>query len=268
MRAAPASLAAALLVLLPGHVVWAQADGPPAAPPVPAPAAVGADSERPAPIGADVKALALDVADDFLALPSRPNLVWLAVGSAASLAVHPWDAGANRHLAGGEGTHDFFLAGNAIGLESTQAAAAVGTWLIGRLAGRPAVAGVGRDLIRANVLSGALTVGLKLSARRERPDGSDNLSFPSGHASLTFAAATVLERDLGWRYGVPACVLASYVAASRLHDNRHFLSDVVFGAAVGVISGCTATRHTARRTTVAPAFVRGGIGIVAVRTSR
>jgi membrane-associated phospholipid phosphatase len=42
---------------------------------------------------------------------------------------------------------------------------------------------------------------------------------------------------------VPAYIFAGYVASSRLHENRHFASDVVFGAAVGTIAGRTVTRH-------------------------
>jgi membrane-associated phospholipid phosphatase len=54
---------------------------------------------------------------------------------------------------------------------------------------------------------------------------------------VTFAAATVLQRRLGYRAGIAAYAIASYVAASRLHDNRHYLSDVVFGAAMGIVIG-------------------------------
>ena len=40
---------------------------------------------------------------------------------------------------------------------------------------------------------------IKFTTRRKRPDGSNDLSFPSGHAAITFAGATVLERHLGWK---------------------------------------------------------------------
>ena len=63
--------------------------------------------------------------------------------------------------------------------------------------------------------------------------GHDGYAFPSGHASTTFASASVLEAHFGWKFGVPAYAFATYVAASRLHENRHYLSDVVFGGAIG-----------------------------------
>src|SRR5204862_4005372 len=75
------------------------------------------------------------------------------------------------------------------------------------------------------------------ATRRERPDGSGRNSFPSGHAADTFAFATALERHLNWKYFVPAYVFSSDVAISRLPANRHWLSDAVFGSAVGIIAG-------------------------------
>jgi membrane-associated phospholipid phosphatase len=100
-----------------------------------------------------------------------------------------------------------------------------------------------------------------MSVRRERPDGTE-FSFPSAHTSVTFASATVLQRHFGWKAGVPAYAMASYVAASRIHDKRHFLSDVAFGAAVGVVSGWTVTvGHGQTRVTMAPVAAPGGGGL-------
>jgi len=58
---------------------------------------------------------------------------------------------------------------------------------------------------------------------------------------VTFGTATVLQRNFGWKAGVPAYALASYVAASRVQMKRHFLSDVAFGAAIGIVAGRTVT---------------------------
>ena len=99
------------------------------------------------------------------------------------------------------------------------------------------------DLIQSLDVSEALVQTLKYTTRRERPDGSGKNSFPSGHAADTFAFATALERHLGWKGAVPAYIFSSYVAISRLPDNRHWLSDAVFGASVGIIAGRTVTRH-------------------------
>jgi membrane-associated phospholipid phosphatase len=123
------------------------------------------------------------------------------------------------------------------------------------------VASVGGDLIRAQVVAQAMTAGIKLSARRHRPDGGE-FSFPSGHTSVTFATATVVQRHFGWRAGLPAYALASYVAASRVHVKRHFLSDVAFGAVVGVVAGRTVTIGRGRaRFALSPAVSRNQAGV-------
>jgi membrane-associated phospholipid phosphatase len=65
---------------------------------------------------------------------------------------------------------------------------------------------------------------------------------------------------------VPTYSVASYVAISRLHENRHYLSDVVFGAALGIASGRTVTRHGRNSWVMLPASVPGGIEIVVARS--
>src|SRR5262245_38052650 len=117
------------------------------------------------------------------------------------------------------------------------------------------------DLIQALAVSEGLTQTIKFATHRERPDGSSHNSFPSGHAADTFAFATALERHLGWRGAVPAYVLASYVAISRVPANRHWLSDAVFGSAVGIIAGRTVTRH-GREFPVGVVIVPGGTAVV------
>lgn len=59
-------------------------------------------------------------------------------------------------------------------------------------------------------------------------------SFPSGHAGSSFAAAWVMFRRLPRRYGVPALVLATLIALSRLYVGVHYPSDVLFGVIVGI----------------------------------
>jgi len=93
--------------------------------------------------------------------------------------------------------------------------------------------------------AGICTFALKEVVGRKRPDESPgdaaaldpfsgHDSFPSGHATLAFAAATTLDRETSSRW-VPAIgyPLAGFVAWSRIHDRRHWPSDVVAGAAIG-----------------------------------
>lgn len=97
--------------------------------------------------------------------------------------------------------------------------------------------------------------------QRTRPDGTQ-YSFPSGHAATTFATATVLQRHLGWKAGVPAYAFATYVAASRVQVKRHYLSDVTMGAAIGIIAGRSVTLGRGdARFALSPSAVPGGGGV-------
>ena len=97
-----------------------------------------------------------------------------------------------------------------------------------------------------------------MAVGRTRPDGSV-FSFPSGHTATTFATATVLQRHFGWKVGIPAYAAATYVAASRIQVKRHYLSDVAFGAALGIVAGRSVTvgRGDAKFA-IAPAAAPGG----------
>ena len=94
---------------------------------------------------------------------------------------------------------------------------------------------------RSWYLSQGLVHAGKFASHRSRPDGSDPYSLPSGHTASAFATATVLQRHFGWKAGIPAYGFGAYVAASRMSANKHHLSDVVIGAAIGVAAGRTVT---------------------------
>ena len=113
-------------------------------------------------------------------------------------------------------------------------------WAIAAAAGSERHAETGRDLLRAQISVASWTYAIKLATDRTRPNG-DPHSFPSGHASTSFATAMVLQDHFGWKVGLPAFVVASYTAASRVADNQHWTSDVVFGAALGIASARTVT---------------------------
>ena len=89
----------------------------------------------------------------------------------------------------------------------------------------------------ALALAGMQTLALKYSVHRLRPDKTDYAAFPSGHSSASFALATVAGSRWGWKVGVPAGALASFVAYTRMEGQSHYLSDVVFGAGLGIVSG-------------------------------
>jgi membrane-associated phospholipid phosphatase len=102
------------------------------------------------------------------------------------------------------------------------------------------------DMLDASIVNLAYTETMKRLVGRERPNGEDNKSFPSGHASNAFALATCFERHYGWRVSVPAYLVASAVGISRLQRNKHYASDVAAGAALGYVVGRTVARVNGR----------------------
>ncbi|HEX7136396.1 MAG TPA: phosphatase PAP2 family protein, partial [Vicinamibacterales bacterium] len=193
----------------------------------------------PTPRHTGVKMMGKQLWIDVKNLPARENFIWAGVGGGLALAVHPLDDNVQQGLVGNSTAEKFFKPGAIIGDTWTLLGASTIVYVVGRTKDSPRVSHVGMDLIRAIAISEMMVQTLKYTTRRERPDGSGKNSFPSGHAADTFAFATALERHLGWRYAVPGYIFSSYVAMSRLTENRHWLSDVAFGSAVGIIAGRT-----------------------------
>lgn len=88
-----------------------------------------------------------------------------------------------------------------------------------------------------------LSYGLKQGFPEWRPDRSDRKSFPSGHTSVSFAAAATLENRYGWEAGLPAHLAALFVGVARVKADKHHWYDVIAGAAVGEASGLLITRR-------------------------
>ncbi len=103
------------------------------------------------------------------------------------------------------------------------------------------------DFAQALVVTGAYTGILKHAVGRTRPDGSDSLSFPSGHTSAAFSLATVANHHYGWKVGAPMYALAAGIGLTRIEQDRHHLSDVLAGATIGFLVGRTVTRLDGER---------------------
>ena len=134
-----------------------------------------------------------------------------------------------------------FESGNLIGQFAFQLGAGFATVGVSKVTGNKKMAYVGRDIVRAQLLSQGMVQALKHTVRRQRPDLSNSQAFPSGHSSSMFATATVLHRYYGWKVGVPAYALGGYVALARMAWNRHHATDVVMGAGFGIASARTVT---------------------------
>ncbi len=92
-----------------------------------------------------------------------------------------------------------------------------------------------------------VATGLKETFPETRPDGSDRRSFPSGHTSVAFGAATSIWNRRGEAEGIPALAVASLVGLARVKADKHHWYDVVAGAAVGTASGLLITRDRTGR---------------------
>lgn len=186
-----------------------------------------------------------NVARDYTAFWSVDTLRVVGMLGASAALSHRWDreVGANRHHL----PESVFGFGATGGSFLMQTAAGLGTYVAGKASGSQKTSAIGTDLLRAQLLSQGLVQGAKLATNRSRPDGSNQHSLPSGHTASAFATATVLQRHLGWKVGVPATAFAAYVGASRMSANRHYLSDVLLGAGIGIAAARTVTMSVGRQ---------------------
>ncbi len=204
-----------------------------------------------------------NLAGDLSRLPSLDTAIVAGAGGLAAAIAHN---NADQRLDNwvlnrGDASYTAFL--QSIGNGWTQGGGALGTWIVGAVWDRPFVEHLGSDLIRAQVLNAVLTQVIKVAADRPRPSGGRH-AFPSGHTSASFASAAVLDAHFGWRVSVPAYSVAALVGWSRIRDREHWLSDVLFGGAVGLIAGRTVTAGHDRRWIVVPAGTPGGGAVFVV----
>lgn len=253
----------AVVICMCGATV-ARAQDAPTLPASADPAAVGAPRTAPG-----FKKLLKDAVGDFRRLPNDKTLGLLLVGASFAGAAHSVDQSLTNRLTSTTANTDMFVPGNIMGGAQFQVGAAFATYTVGRLTGKTRVAEVGAHLIRAQIVAQATTQAVKHSVKRMRPDGSTRNSFPSGHTSVSFASATVLHREFGWKVGIPAYAVASYIGFSRIEHKRHYLSDVLFGAAIGMVSGRAIGINVGqKRFNMTPVAAPGGGGVAFVWDGR
>jgi membrane-associated phospholipid phosphatase len=123
-------------------------------------------------------------------------------------------------------------------LRHVPAAASLALGLVG-VRGVHSTVNQGVVFFLAYTINNTLTSNLKTLTRVERPYGNDFSSFPSQHSSAAFAAATFLHREYGGRsvwYSIGGYSVATATATLRVLGNKHWVSDVLAGAGVGIIS--------------------------------
>ena len=112
-----------------------------------------------------------------------------------------------------------------------------------KAAGLPGRSSWGRMLVSDAFSTGIMAItinSLKYTCRVMRPDGSSRNSFPSGHTATAFMTATMLHKEYGlthspW-YSIGGYAVATLTGLMRIANNKHYLSDVMVGAGVGILS--------------------------------
>ena len=116
-----------------------------------------------------------------------------------------------------------------------------------------------RQFYKAFATSVSTTWVLKETVHKERPDGSGDDAFPSGHTSAAFQGAAFIHRRYGIKPAWPAYVLATYTGWTRVDAEKHDTTDVLAGAAIGVASSFIFTKR--RDVSVSAALEHDGFGI-------
>jgi len=115
----------------------------------------------------------------------------------------------------------------------------------GELANNKKLADTGVITLEALLVTFIATESLKYAIHRRRPNGSDYMSFPSGHASSTASWAASVSEMYDWdlRVAVPLYMVTAFVGASRIQTNDHRLSDIIAGITLGTLVGVSFAKY-------------------------
>lgn len=178
--------------------------------------------------------------DDTRAVAARPaNVAALLALGGASIAIR--QTGVDRRTARHMTTHPVLHgrgdeAVQLLGNPGTHFAAA-GLWYLASAARQDEDSlGKAGTMISALCITGLTTVGLKLAVWDQCPN-EKYFGWPSGHTASSFTVASVLDEQYGPKVGIPAYLAASFIGFRMLDSGDHWLSDVLFGAALGWVVG-------------------------------
>lgn len=200
---------------------------------------------------------------------------WVYFGGALAAvgAAHAFDGDVRRHFAVGGRAVLNGQDTNSVRDAIPAAAVVAGTWAVAALIGDHAGEIESYTMLEAAGFSLVTAEGLKFAAGRERPNETTHVnewrdggtSFPSVHATAAFAVGTVLAEsggdDYRWIRRIVGYGMATATAYARLHENVHWLSDTVAGAAVGIATARFAMNRReerARRWNLSVAPMAGG----------
>lgn len=131
------------------------------------------------------------------------------------------------------------------------------------------------------MITSAITLPLKHIMKEERPDLSNNLSFPSGHTAMAFASAQFMYReykDTNFLLGVSGYSFAVFTGVYRMLNNKHWFGDVIAGAGFGILStelaywlypkinNLLGGKKEKSQTMIMPYYQKGNLGIGLVKS--
>ncbi len=177
--------------------------------------------------------------DDLPHLFIDQNIIPFAVGSVATALDWTTLDGQNALAQDFKSWHAQPIVnfGNFYGEGWVEGGTALSCWGIGALTDDLRVQEFGRDAAESLIDATVLVTALKYSVGRERPDGSNNQSFPSGHSITAFCFAPVVMKYWGVQAGIEAYALGTVTAFARVEGYHHYLSDVLAGATLGILIG-------------------------------
>jgi membrane-associated phospholipid phosphatase len=171
---------------------------------------------------------------------SRESMEVLLVGADFTLLARPFD---RRILPTLKKESEAARVGNFLGSTAGDLSAIGAVWGLGLVSRNEKLRYHAGGFTKAAAYTAVLTKAFKVAIDRDRPNSESEGSFPSGHTSGAFTAASYFDTAYGHRVGIPLYGLAAFIGYSRLAQEKHYFSDVVAGATLGVIVGKAMGKH-------------------------
>lgn len=193
----------------------------------------------------DLRTFPAEIWEDTRALVSWQTAGWIVLGSGlAATSDAVWDDQVRDDTAvharrWGGFNNIFDIAGH----PATHLAGAGAIYTVSLITDDPNTHRFSRALLHSLIITDVTSTAMKYAFETDRPNG-ERRGFPSGHTASSFAVAAVVQEHYGWPAGIGAYTLAGLVGWQRIDDRAHDLSDVIFGAALGIAVGkAVAQRH-------------------------
>lgn len=189
----------------------------------------------------------------------RTNLaLGIGLGAAALISRQYENDRYAARLLDGSSLEHFIDLGDAWAAGTTMGAASIGLLSLGYTTSNTRLKTAGKDFASSLIVTTSAVWALKIAINARRPNGG-KYSFPSGHTAAAFAVAPVLAKHFGPVVGTSAYALAGFAGLGRMEDRKHYLADVLVGAAIGVVVGREITEWDGLDWVLAP--TASGIGV-------